>query len=180
MLNKQKEVILANIYREYIEDPRHQMPPVHLSKDAYALAIEAFVIVTVDIIIFDTRKATVWLAKRRVQPLQGWWIIGGRIYAGESEKLAAVRTFERETGVRIVPDRLRHLSLHRYVLAKREQAPQMKGVDCLAFTFAVGLSSEELGYASAHLDPKEYETTLGLREFDYQELKCLAEREDHP
>lgn len=171
---------MVHSYRTYVEDPGHQMPPTHLSEDTYALAIEAFVVVTADIIIYDPCKATVRLAKRRVQPLPGWWSMGGRIYAGESEKSAAVRIFKSETGVEVLPDRLRPLGLHRYFLAKRKHEPQVKGADCLAFTFAVELSPEELGYASAHLDPKEYETTLGLREFDYQGLKRLAEREDHP
>ncbi len=167
-------------YHTYIQAPVHQMSDVLLPEDVYAQAMNSLVIVTVDIAIYDVSRKTLWLAKRRVQPTPDWWIIGGRLFAYEREQAGVVRTFARETKLQVAPGRFRFIGFNRYFQSKRQQLPQSRGCDCLAYTFAIELTPVERTEVTQNLDSREYDVQFGLREFNRQALQALAQTEDEP
>lgn len=143
-----------------------------LSDETYAEAIESFVIVCADVLFINRKNRSVLLlARRKVKPMQGLWLIGGRVFAGEPERAAIVRLAKREVGLDIAPERFEYVCTNRYLWTDREQEPQDKGSDDLCYTFALEVSDEERRGAAAHLDPHEYDTTTGLQEFNKERLE---------
>lgn len=155
--------------KRYKEDPTHTMPRQFLSDEVYAQAIATLVFCTTDAVIVDRMKKTIWLAKRRAKPMQGWWWIGGRILAGEPEEVAIVRNFKRETGLDLPAERFQFVLLQRYQWKDRAQEPQKIGSDCLSYVHVVDLSRNELAQVSRQLDEKEY-LDVGLTEFTREQL----------
>lgn len=154
----------------YIEDAHHNMSSKSMTDQEYANALEVFVVVCVDVVLVNRARKTVYLARRKAKPMQGWWVIGGRIRAGEIEHNAMHRKFLQETSVDVEPARFEFLRMNRYFWKDREQDPQNKGTDALAYTFAVELTDEELRTVSENLEKYEYEAGSGLREFTRYEL----------
>lgn len=150
--------------RLYREDPDFRMSPSRLSDEAYEEALSSLIIVCADALIVDRAARTVYLATRRALPLPGPWLIGGRISAGDLPEDGIAHLMKRETGLSVESARFTFLSMHRYLFTKRQQVPQEKGSDTLAYTYAVELSAEER--ASVVLDPEEYDASKGLRAYD--------------
>lgn len=161
----------------YKEDPSHRMPKTHLTAEVYAAAIGSFVIVCVDAIVVNRNRRTVFLTKRRIKPMQGLWIIGGRMQAGELWTDAIRRKFRQEAWLDIPAERFEFLRINQYQWKDRRQEPQDTGSDNLALTFAVELTDAEIAGVSEGLDPDEYEPDFGLREFD---RPCLVAAGAHP
>jgi ADP-ribose pyrophosphatase YjhB (NUDIX family) len=162
----------------YIEDPHHKMSRKFLTDQVYSEAIESFVIVDADVLFINKENKTLFLlARRKAKPMQGLWVIGGRIYAGESERDAICRLTKSETSLEFGPDHFNFLCMNRYVWKDRQQEPQDKGSDNLCYTFTAELTQEERAIVSKNLDPEEYDTTLGLQEFSGE---MLEEQGVHP
>ncbi len=142
------------------------MPRKPLSNQAYADAIESMVIVCVDVVIIDRNRRKFLLAWRRSQPFRGWWVIGGRVFAGETREHAVARKFKEETELDIQVARFEFLTTNRYVMRLRKQEPQVLGSDTLAMVHTVELSVGEIRCATHGLDAEEYDVSIGLREFD--------------
>ena len=159
-------VLPLGIYREA---SNHRIQPVRLDDKTYAEAIQSFVIVCTDAIVFNRERRTVFLARRLVKPMQGWWIIGGRMQAGESPHQSMRRCFKRETSLDLPDERFNLLRLNRYLWKDREQEPQNAGSDDLCFTFSIELTKQEIQKASQALERDEYEAG-GLSEFNYAKL----------
>lgn len=154
----------------YIEDSSYQMPGRVWDDVSYSHALDMFVIVCVDALLVNRERKTIYLARRRAKPMQGWWILGGRMRAGEQERDAMRRKFLQETSVDIEPLRFEFVYMNRYHWKDRQQEPQDRGMDSLAYTFAVELTEEELQKVSENLERREYETGSSLREFNRTEL----------
>lgn len=148
-----------------------------LSEKAYAKVMEALIIVCADAVITNFERKTFYLAKRKTKPAQGWWWMGGRMFAFEDEVDAVKRCFKRETSLDIERDRFRFVRMYRYTWKDREQKPQNRGSDTLAYTFAIELSYEEIILVSQNLDEKEYEREIGLQEFNRDRME---EEHVHP
>lgn len=155
----------------YIEDTNHTMPKKVLDEKIYAAAIESMVVACTDAVIVNAKKKTVYLGWRVAKPMQGWWIIGGRMFAGENQLDSIARCFERETSVAVDKNRFVLRCVNRYMWKDRQQIPQDIGEDNLAYTFSVELTPDELRNASSSLDPDEYDKSIGLEEFDYERLQ---------
>src|SRR3989344_3832419 len=161
----------------YRQDPNYVMSPVFLSDSAYREALDSLVIVCTDAVIINRTKRTFYLAKRSVKPQQDWLIIGGRTNAGQAPFESVARCFNRETKLSVKPERFTFVSMDRYLWKERKQEPQRNGCDAFSYTFCVELSDEELQRAVASLEPKEYDATTGLQEFDGIRLR---EAKVHP
>ena len=161
----------------YIEDPKHQRPKRFLDEETYAAAIEAFVIVSTDVVIINPHKRIIYLTRRCIKPMKGWWIIGGRMFAGEMPEESMQRCFQRETSLNLSQERFQLVRFNRNIWKDRKQEPQEMGIDFLTYLFSVELTSEELEKASCSLDPSEYETNVGLQEFN---LERLEKENAHP
>lgn len=156
----------------YIEDPQFKMARKFLSDETFAEAIESFIIVCTDVFFIQRTNGGVFLlAPRKAKPMQGFWSVGGRISAGELERDAITRIVKREAGLTVAPDRFEFVRMHRSLWANREQEPQNKGRDDITYIFVLDISDEEKRIVSAHLDPREYDTTKGLEEFDKERLE---------
>jgi len=67
----------------------------------YVQIIEVLPILCVDIVVRNWRGEYL-LIKRANEPLKGhWWVIGGRVFKGETLEQAAVRKVREETGVSV-------------------------------------------------------------------------------
>jgi hypothetical protein len=122
--------------------------------------------VCVDVLFINKERKVIYLAKRAVDPLPDWWFIGGRLNAGEKGGDGIVRKMKWETSLEVAPERFQFLVTNRYIFTKRKQEPKDAGVDTLAYTYVLELTDEEREVVVRSLDPKEYEVSLGLREFD--------------
>ena len=155
----------------YRENPNVVIPHKFIKDDtAYGEALEAFVLVCTDCLFINKKRQTIFLAKRKSKPLSEWWMIGGRIFAGEEEKTAMCRSLKRETGLEISPERLKFLTMKRYLFKDRQQQPQDKGCDSLCYTFGLEVTDDEIEIVKSNLDVAEYDRTLGLQEFDPDRL----------
>ncbi len=154
----------------YHEDPNHQIPNVFLSDEAYAEAMKAMVIVCADTILINPEKRTVFLTQRAVKPIKDWWLIGGRVKAGEGALEAMQRAFKRETGLDVELGRFQFVSMNRYHWKDREQVPQETGSDNFSYTFFLTPTDKELDTIGRSLEKTEYVKDAGLKEFDRNQL----------
>lgn len=154
----------------YVEDPRHEMQPTYLSDAEYERTMRSFIIVCTDVLIVNTALRTIALARRATLPMRGLWWIGGRRFAGERAEASVRRCFLRETKLDFSEERFRFLCTTEYRWANRAQEPSDAGSHNLAYTFTVELDANERARAAAHLDPREYDTAHGLRNFMRAEL----------
>lgn len=161
---------LATEPKVYQESPGFRITPLPASPELHARVLESYINVCADAVPVNFSRKTIWLAKRRTKPHQDWWWIGGWMQAGETAEEAMSRKWANETPVKVAPARFVFVCLNRYFWKERQQKPQDIGCDCLAFTFLVELTAEELDSVSRGLDPSEYDATSGLQEFDRQGL----------
>ena len=159
----------------YIEN-NHQLKGVYLKTPLYLKAMESMIIVCSDTMIFNRKEKAVYLAKRRVKPMQGWWEIGGRRFAGETALEAAVRNFTRETNLKIKPPRFKFITTIENIWQNKKEKPTETGKHDIGFVFAVNLNKKEIKIVSENLDPKEYHSN-SLERFD---RKKLLEEKIHP
>lgn len=143
-----------------------------MTESAYSKALRSLVIVCTDVLLVNRLNKTVYLAKRISKPMKDdWWLIGGRMYAGELPEESVSRCFKRETSVDIEKNRFKFVALNRYFFKDRQQTPQNIGCDSLCYTFVLELSKEELNKVS--LDSNEYQG--GIREFEFTTIKKINE-----
>ena len=141
-----------------------------LSDIEYEQAIRALVVVCTDVSIIDRDERKLYLAMRRARPASGWWYIGGRAFAGETELESMLRCFQRETGMKVAVERFQFISMNRYQWKDRAQEPVNIGCDSLCYTYALELSAEERLKVAKSLDQNEYTHEIGLRGFTRAEL----------
>lgn len=146
------------------------MPQHSLSDVEYEQAMRALVIVCTDVCIIDSSEKKIYLAFRRARPASGWWYIGGRAFAGETEIESILGCFHRETGMEIAAERFQFISMNRYQWKDRAQEPINVGCDSLCYTYALELSGEERLKVAKSLDKEEYTHEIGLRGFTRAEL----------
>jgi colanic acid biosynthesis protein WcaH len=67
--------------------------------EQYTQIIEVLPILCVDVVIMNSNGEYL-LVKRANEPLEGhWWVIGGRVYKGETMEQAAIRKVKEEVGL---------------------------------------------------------------------------------
>lgn len=162
---------MERLPKTYNEPGYRGLQQVYLSDASYADAIRSFVIVNTDCYILNRTERTFYLGKRKVYASKGWWGVGGRMKAGETEKEAIKNIFERETGLDILPEKFEFINMQRHFFAFRNQPPQEMGCDCLNYNFVLELTPEEIESVSLH--PNEYESPK-MRGFKREDL--IAEK----
>ncbi len=159
--------ILVN---SYTENGFKSIPSVRLSDDEYARALQCFVPACIDVVPVDIDKKMFYLARRVSKPIIGWWWIGGRMAPHETKEEAAVRNFQRETGLEISQNRFKLAAVLDYRWKERAQSPQETGCHMLGYTFSVELTVSELASISGNLNENEYEKGTGFFAFDRKRL----------
>jgi ADP-ribose pyrophosphatase YjhB (NUDIX family) len=159
---------ISKINGIYIENG-HRMKNVYLKKKLYSKALESMIIVCSDTMIYNRKEKAIYLAKRRVQPMKGWWEIGGRRFAGETALEAAVRNFKRETSLKIKPSRFKFITTIENIWQNKKEKPVEKGKHDLIFVFAADLTKKEIEIVSKNLNPEEYYPN-SIEKFDRKKL----------
>jgi ADP-ribose pyrophosphatase YjhB (NUDIX family) len=112
-----------------------------LPASVYGQALDHLVIACVDIVL--THESEILLAKRSSPPRASWWILGGRMSAGEAPLAAACRKILEEAGLNVAPDRLQFIGIYSTCFAQRQQPPSKNGLHSLNITYQVELTSVE-------------------------------------
>jgi ADP-ribose pyrophosphatase YjhB (NUDIX family) len=127
-------------------------PADRLPTALYSQALDHLVIACIDILL--THQSQIFLAKRKSPPRPSWWIIGGRMAAGEAPLAAAHRKLLEEVGLDIAPDRLLYIGVYSTCFSTRQQPPQQNGLHSLNLTYQVELTADEK--AALNLSATEY------------------------
>lgn len=125
-----------------------------LPTDIFSQALDHIVIACVDLVL--TYQQQMLLAKRRTYPQKSWWVIGGRMIAGESPLQAAQRKVRQEAGLQVNENRFCYIGTSSTCFARRQQNPQDRGLHSLNITYQVRLTATEK--AELHLDLEEYDS----------------------
>jgi 8-oxo-dGTP pyrophosphatase MutT (NUDIX family) len=127
-------------------------PGDRLPASVYGTALDHLVIACTDLVF--TYKNRVLLAQRDRPPRASWWIIGGRMAAGEAPIAAALRKASEEAQLHLSDDRLRYIGVYSTCFATRHQPPQQNGLHSLNVTYHIELTETE--QAAIVLDSEEY------------------------
>jgi ADP-ribose pyrophosphatase YjhB (NUDIX family) len=125
-----------------------------IPEQVFGQALDALVITCVDLMILCDRQLL--LAKRNRLPRTSWWVVGGRMFPGESPIQTAQRKAQDEAGLNLERDRFRFVGVYSTVFAQRAQPPQANGLHSVNLTFSVELSAIEK--AQVALTDAEYES----------------------
>ncbi len=126
-----------------------------MSEVAYSSALDHLVFTCVDIAFLYGDRLL--LAKRNHYPRRSWWIIGGRMVAGESPIETAQRKSSEEAQLHdLAAQRFQYVGVYSTSFALREQAPMHHGSHSVNLTYQVALSESEthrLQLTSREYDP---------------------------
>ena len=134
--------------RTYQVDSHARLPT-----DVFSQALDHLVITCVDLVFIHRQQ--VLLAKRRTYPQKSWWVIGGRMIAGESPLQSAQRKAKEESGLAIATDRFQFLGVNSTCFAHRQQPPQDRGLHSVNLIYLVELTPVEK--SQLQLDAHEYD-----------------------
>jgi len=113
-----------------------------MSEAAYSSALDHIVFTCVDIAFLYGDRLL--LAKRNHYPRRSWWIIGGRMVAGESPIETAQRKASEEAQLHhLATERFQYVGVYSTSFALREQAPIHHGSHSVNLTYQVTLSEPE-------------------------------------
>lgn len=154
----------------YKDNPNFRMENKLLSERTYAEAISRLIVVANDALIVNRRRRSIFLAKRISRPMEGFWVIGGRRFAGEDAIRSMRRCFKKETSLDIEDVRFKFLTIVEFVWSERAQEPHNVGCHYVSYIFSVELNEKEREVVSENLDPREYDIDIRLKEFTYDEL----------
>ncbi|EKQ68249.1 ADP-ribose pyrophosphatase [Leptolyngbyaceae cyanobacterium JSC-12] len=127
-----------------------RMPDVY-----YAIALDYLVFTCVDLVLLHNNQ--ILLARRNRYPRKTWWVIGGRMVAGEAPLETAQRKAAEEAGLaNLDQDRFQFIGVYSTSFAFREQEPICNGSHSVNLTYQVRLTEHEK--QSVVLTSSEYES----------------------
>ncbi|MGB3495684.1 MAG: NUDIX domain-containing protein, partial [Elainellaceae cyanobacterium] len=112
-----------------------------LPLETYGQCLDYVVITCVDIVFFH--RDQLLIGKRKTYPKRGWWIIGGRMYAGESPLEAVARKADQEANVQVDQSRFLFVNAYSTCFATRQQEPQHHGLHSVNLTYTLTLTDQE-------------------------------------
>ena len=147
-------------------------PYDHMSEDVYSTALDFLVFACVDLVF--THQDDVLLAKRNTAPRSSWWMVGGRMTAGEEPKATARRKAQQEAQLtELDPSRFHYVGIYSTCFAARQQAPQHHGSHSLNITYQIELTSAEKEQLRLRSD--EYDT---WQWFNVDQVQALLDIND--
>lgn len=162
----------------YANNPEFVPDAPFLSVPALREVLDARPIVCVDVLFVSDRQQTLWLPTRIRKPAEGLWFVGGMLKRSETFERAAQRFIERDTSLVFDSARLSFLSVNRFVWDYRQDEPSENGRVDVNFCYAYRITDDEAAWASAHLNPDEHDTALGLQSFNRDELVSAIAQEN--
>ncbi|NET06335.1 MAG: NUDIX domain-containing protein [Symploca sp. SIO2B6] len=112
-----------------------------LPAEIYRLALDYLVITCVDIVFLYQNQ--ILLGKRNQYPRKGWWVIGGRMFAGESPKFSVQRKARQEAGLNLDAERFEYINAYSTCFSLRSQEPQEHGLHSVNLTYKTKLTQTE-------------------------------------
>ncbi|MGQ4649497.1 NUDIX domain-containing protein [Lyngbya aestuarii] len=112
-----------------------------LPTEIYSLALDYLVITCVDVVF--TFEKQVLLGKRNQYPNKGWWVIGGRMFAGENPQDAVKRKAFQEASLNLEVERFEYVNVYSTCFARRSQEPQERGLHSVNLTYKAELNKQE-------------------------------------
>lgn len=156
----------------HIQDAETRDRPISLLPDhLYSLVLDAIVITCVDIIF--THRDQIFLGKRHQPPRPGWWMIGGRMFPGESPAHAAQRKAKFEANLELDPHQFIFFGVYSTCFATRAQPPHDHGLHSVNLTCYARLTEADRNHL--HLTATEYDDS---RWFDPSELPTYFNTSD--
>jgi ADP-ribose pyrophosphatase YjhB (NUDIX family) len=146
-------------------------PSDRMSTEVYSTALDYLVIACVDVVF--THQDRLLLAKRHRPPRSSWWIIGGRMAAGEAPVTTVLRKAAEEAQLTLTADRCRYVGVYSTCFASRHQPPQAHGLHSLNLVYQIELTAVEK--AAIALDSEEYSTWQWL---DFQQISRLLDADE--
>ncbi|HEY9897047.1 MAG TPA: NUDIX hydrolase [Candidatus Sericytochromatia bacterium] len=130
-------------------------PDDRMPEAAYTTALDFLVLVCVDLVF--TYQNQLLLAKRNTKPRSSWWIVGGRMAAGEEPKATAIRKAWEEANLgNLEAIRFQCVGVYSTCFAVRHQPPQHHGSHSVNITYQIELTLEEKEQVKLRSD--EYDT----------------------
>ena len=165
-----------------MENPLHSLPhyvtgeyahnKTFLEDNEYARALDCFVKGVVDVFLTDPR-GKILLGHRLVHPQPDWWVLGGRMRAGDTPAETARRNAIRETRLDIAPERWEFVCAHTLLWQFRKQAPSGNGTADFGVIMHAVVTDEEVA-----------RMTMCNEEYDgygwYTSEEILADESKHP
>lgn len=127
---------------EYLE-PGYAPKPDQLFMDdaTYAKALDAIVLTCTDIAL--TKNGQLLLGKRTRHPQPDWWVVGGRMRAGETFAASAARLLKKELGLAVTPERLVPLTVFSAAWNQRAFEPVSNGTHTVSIVMHLEVSDHE-------------------------------------
>lgn len=141
-------------------------------EQAYSLALDHLVLTCVDLAFIHHHQ--ILLTHRNQYPRKSWWLVGGRMIAGEDPLITAQRKAFEEAGLSLARDRFHYVGVYSTCFALREQEPRHHGSHTVNLTYQVILTAAEK--ASLQLSTQEYDT--GQRWVDLDQVDNYLTRGD--
>ncbi len=160
----------------YTNNPDFVPGDAFLSDEAMVEMYDGRPCACVDVLVVNAQRNTVFLTTRKDINGEGLWFIGGGIKRSQPLEVAAAKAVERETQQVFDPERFTFLTVNRFVWDKREEQPQANGRVDINFCFTIELTDDEI--ASLNLDDREYQSEIGLREFNREQLETALRSEN--
>lgn len=137
---------------------------------AYSNALDHIVFTCVDIAFLYGDRLL--LAKRTRYPRKSWWIIGGRMVAGETPIESAQRKASEEAQLHhLTAERFQYIGVYSTSFAFREQPPMHHGSHSVNLTYQVALSEPETQLLQ--LTSNEYDSN-----YQWVQLQQISELTD--
>lgn len=142
-------------------------PDDRMPEAVYSTALDFLVFACVDIVF--THQQQMLLAKRNTEPRSSWWIVGGRMVAGEEPKATAMRKAHQEAQLaNLDADRFRCIGVYSTCFAVRRQSPKHNGSHSLNVTYQIELTSAEKEQLRLRSD--EYDTWQWMKRSEVEGL----------
>ncbi|MGA7934221.1 MAG: NUDIX hydrolase [Kovacikia sp.] len=137
-------------------------PEDRMPVSQYGLALDYLVFTCVDLAF--TWNHQVLLARRNQYPRKSWWVMGGRMVAGESPIAAAQRKTAEEAGLPdLQSERFEYVGVYSTCFAFRNQEPRQNGSHSVNLTYRVALTEAEKTQVTLN---QEYDSDWQWVEFD--------------
>jgi ADP-ribose pyrophosphatase YjhB (NUDIX family) len=91
--------VVGSLPDQYITGDVGELSPAFLPDAMYGQVVRSVPLICVDLFVVDPETGTVYLGKRQREPQSDWWIVGGRLFFGETFEQAAIRHGKRELGL---------------------------------------------------------------------------------
>ncbi|MEM7769487.1 MAG: NUDIX domain-containing protein [Cyanobacteria bacterium P01_E01_bin.6] len=134
--------------------------------EIYSTVLDRMVITCVDLLFIHNGK--VLLGRRNGDPINGWWVIGGRMFAGESPIDAVQRKAKEEAGLSIGRSPIQFLGVYSTAFATRRQPPVEHGLHSVNLAHIITVTSTEK--AQIALTKAEYDTWAWVSQSDINTL----------